>query len=75
MTAKGGEIARLVKAHGCGIVVEPGNADEMVKAIIRLSSNTVAAAVMGRQSRAMLDAKFTRRHAMARWKQVINRAV
>jgi len=75
VTAKGGEIARLVKAYDCGIVVEPGNADEMVTAIIRLSTDTAAATVMGRQSRAMLEAKFTRRHALASWKQVVDRAV
>ena len=75
VTAKGGEIARLVKAHDCGIVVEPGHVNDMVKAIIQLSTNTAAATGMGRQSRAMLEAKFTRRHALACWTQVVDRAM
>jgi colanic acid biosynthesis glycosyl transferase WcaI len=73
VTAKSGEIARLVKTYHCGIVVEPGDADGMVKAIIQLSTNTAAATVMGRQSRAMLEAKFTRRHALASWTKVVDR--
>jgi colanic acid biosynthesis glycosyl transferase WcaI len=73
ITAKDGEIARLVDTHHCGIVVEPGNSDELVKAISRLSSDSEATATMGRRAREMLEAQFTRRHAFERWQAVIDR--
>ena len=73
VTAKDGEIARLVKAHECGVIVEPGNADEMAKAIVHLATNDDARIRMGLRARAMLDAEFTRRHAFRRWRNVVNR--
>jgi glycosyltransferase involved in cell wall biosynthesis len=73
VTAKDGEIARLVKAHECGVIVEPGNADEMAKAIVHLATNADARIRMGLRARAMLDAEFTRRHAFRRWRNLVNR--
>jgi glycosyltransferase involved in cell wall biosynthesis len=73
VTAKDDEIARLVKAYDCGIVVQPGNGKEMANAIAHLSTDITGAAAMGRRARAMLDAKFTRRHAFQRWEQAIDR--
>ena len=61
VTAKNGEIANLVKAYGCGVVVEPGDSDELVKVITDLSSNVTARGIMGRHARAMLETNFTRR--------------
>lgn len=73
VTAKDGEIARLVKAHECGVIVEPGNADEMAKAIVHLATKDDARIRMGLRARAMLDAEFTRRHAFRRWRKIVNR--
>ena len=39
VTAKNGEIASLVRAYDCGVVVEPGNSDELAKVITDLSKN------------------------------------
>lgn len=75
VTSKKGEIARLVQAFDCGVVVEPGNADEMATAIVQLSNGHTSRADMGRRARAMLDAEFSRRRAFERWKNVINAAV
>jgi len=72
ITAKNGEIARLVETYRCGIVIEPGNSDELVKAISHLSSDIEGTAAMGRQARAMLEAQFTRRRAFQRWDAVID---
>ncbi len=73
ITAKDGEIARLVETHHCGMVVEPGNSDELVKAISQLSSDPEATAAMGRRAREMLEAQFTRRRGFERWSAVIDR--
>jgi colanic acid biosynthesis glycosyl transferase WcaI len=75
VTANDGEIAKLVKAYDCGIVAEPGNSDGMKKAIIQLSTNAAAATAMGRRARAMLEARFTRGHALKRWQEVVDRVV
>ena len=52
VTAKDGEIARLIKAHGCGLIVEPGNSEEMAKAILQLSTNDEARIGMDLRARA-----------------------
>jgi colanic acid biosynthesis glycosyl transferase WcaI len=75
VTAKDGEIARLIKAHDCGLVVEPGNSEEMAKAILQLSAKDEARIGMGLRARAMLDAEFTHRHAFRRWKNVVDTLV
>jgi glycosyltransferase involved in cell wall biosynthesis len=72
VTAKDGEIAELVKAHACGLIVEPGNADEMAKAILQLATKDDAKLTMGLRARAMLDGEFTRRHAFRRWRNVVD---
>jgi colanic acid biosynthesis glycosyl transferase WcaI len=64
---KDGEIARLVQQHGCGIVVAPGDGDALVDALRLLSNTPETISEMGRQSRAMLDAHFTRQQALQRW--------
>jgi colanic acid biosynthesis glycosyl transferase WcaI len=72
ITAKNGEIARLVSTYNCGIVVEPGDSDALASAIVRLSNNADETASMGRRARAMLEASFTRRHAFERWQSIFN---
>jgi colanic acid biosynthesis glycosyl transferase WcaI len=69
--AKNGEIATMVQQYECGVVVEPGNADALVNAILQLSNDTALRAGMGRQARAMLEAHFTRRQALERWRYLL----
>jgi glycosyltransferase involved in cell wall biosynthesis len=71
--ARDGEIARLVLQHGCGLVVEPGQADALAEAIVRLSTDPQLLAVMGARARAMLDENFTRRQALERWRDILDR--
>ena len=71
--AKNGEIAEMVEHYHCGIVVEPGDADALVNAI-QLRQDFTLRASMGRQSRAMLEAQYTRRQALERWRDLLQRA-
>jgi colanic acid biosynthesis glycosyl transferase WcaI len=71
ITARDGEIARLVKQHQCGIVIEPGSADALAEELKRLYSDKECVNDMGKKARAMLDAHFTRRRAFALWKEVL----
>jgi glycosyltransferase involved in cell wall biosynthesis len=72
--APDGEIARLVKEHECGIVIEPGHAAELADTILRLSTDRQSLVAMGRRARAMLEAHFTRRQALHRWRKVLAQA-
>ena len=74
LLSRNGEIASLVRAYECGVVVEPGNSDELARAISDLSSNVITREIMGRRARAMLKANFTRQHAFENWNRVFNRA-
>ncbi len=73
ITARDGEIARLVQHHQCGLVIEPGKADALAAALVRLSTDAQSLAVMGAGARTMLDANFTRRQAFERWRNVFDR--
>jgi colanic acid biosynthesis glycosyl transferase WcaI len=72
ISAKDGEIARLVEQHGCGLVIEPGNAQALAEALSRLSTDSERIADMGVRARAMLEAHFTRRQAFDRWREVLD---
>jgi colanic acid biosynthesis glycosyl transferase WcaI len=71
ITASDGEIARLVRQHGCGLVIEPGNGQALAEALILLSKSPPGVAEMGKRARAMLDDNFARRHAFARWQELL----
>src|SRR5260370_903475 len=67
ITARDGEIARLVREHSCGLVIEPGQTNTLAAALVQLSNDAPSLAAMGVRARAMLDARFTRRHAFDQW--------
>ena len=69
---KKGEIARLVKQHGCGIVIAPGDAEALVDALRLLSNAPEKVAEMGMRARTMLDAHFTRQKALQRWSSLLD---
>ena len=72
--ARDGEIARLVREHECGIVIEPGHAEELADTLLRLSTDQQSLVAMGSRARAMLEAHFTRRQALDRWRKVLTQA-
>jgi colanic acid biosynthesis glycosyl transferase WcaI len=67
VTAQDGELARLVRLHRCGIVVEPGNGEHLAAALRSFSADKCGLEDMGRRARTMLEAHFTRRQAFERW--------
>jgi glycosyltransferase involved in cell wall biosynthesis len=71
ITASDGEIAQLIRQHGCGMVIAPGRPEVLAEAIVSLSDDPVRTAQMGRRARAMLDRYFTRQHAFERWRDVL----
>jgi colanic acid biosynthesis glycosyl transferase WcaI len=71
ITARDGEIARLVRQHECGLVVEPGNGQALAEALINLCNDLARVTEMGKRARSMLDCQFTRQHAFARWEKLL----
>lgn len=71
LTGGRGEIAELVRTHGCGCVVEPGDGAGLARAIRQLAGDAALCAAMGRQARAMLEAHFTRELAFERWRALV----
>jgi colanic acid biosynthesis glycosyl transferase WcaI len=72
ITASNGEIARLVRQHACGVVIEPGNSPALADAIVYLAADRQRTAEMGRRARVMLDAHFSRRQALRRWQRALD---
>jgi colanic acid biosynthesis glycosyl transferase WcaI len=70
ITARDGEIARLVEQHACGLVIEPDRAQAMAEALTLLAADDARTTAMG--ARAKLEAQFTRRQAFERWRQLLD---
>jgi colanic acid biosynthesis glycosyl transferase WcaI len=69
---RNGELAQLVQEHGCGVVIEPGDAGALVGALWRLSNEPGTITEMGIRARKMLDAHFTRQKAFERWYSLLD---
>jgi len=67
-----GELGRLVQGHACGFTVAPGDSAALTAILQRLSHSHQTVAEMGSRARQMLDAHFTRRHALARWRSLLD---
>jgi glycosyltransferase involved in cell wall biosynthesis len=70
--ARNGEIGRLVEQHDCGLTIEPGDGAGLAESLMRLVADPPRAAEMGKRARAMLDQRFSRQRALARWQSVLS---
>jgi colanic acid biosynthesis glycosyl transferase WcaI len=75
VTACDGEVARLVRRHDCGVVVTPGEGELLAAALCRLREDPARLAKMGHHARTMLDAHFTRRYALERWRSLLEQVL
>jgi colanic acid biosynthesis glycosyl transferase WcaI len=66
-----GEIARLIAAHHCGTCVPVGDAEALAAAIVLLRNDPARRLAMGAAARHLLETRFERRLAMARWEAVL----
>ena len=69
-----GEIARLIERAKCEITVEPGNAEGLLEGIISLAGNRSLRSAMGERARLAFEREWSKCHALARWKRVIETA-
>ncbi|HUP61184.1 MAG TPA: glycosyltransferase family 4 protein [Thermoanaerobaculia bacterium] len=72
--ARDGELARLIDAHRCGVVVESGDGDALVRAIEWLAADRAEAKAMGARGRELYLARFAPAHAFAAWERVLEEA-
>lgn len=72
--ARDGELARLIEAHGCGLVVEVGDVEGLVRALETLAREPHEAVQMGLRGRELYLHRFAPRHAFAAWEQVLEDA-
>jgi len=67
-----GELAQLVRRNACGFAVAPGDSDALAATLRQLSETPQTVSEMGARARKMLDAHFTRRQGLARWRQLLD---
>ena len=68
-----GELGNLVRQYGCGFVVTPGDASALVAALQTMAGEAALVAAMGGRARQMLEAQFTRRQGLQRWRDLLDR--
>lgn len=71
ITAKDGEIARLVENAYCGVVIEPGLSSELASCIMLLRNDRTICEAMGKNARALIDERFSARRALATWSELL----
>jgi glycosyltransferase involved in cell wall biosynthesis len=70
VTHQRGEIARIIDAHGCGVVVEPGAGADLAARIAALADDRTLCLAMGQRARTALDAHFSQARALARFQEL-----
>jgi len=69
-----GEIARLLREHGCGLTVVQGDAEGLARAIRELRADPDRLRAMGERARAAFEREWDEPIALARWREVIDEA-
>jgi colanic acid biosynthesis glycosyl transferase WcaI len=67
-----GELGRLVQGNACGFAIAPGDSDALTAALRQLLDAPQTVSEMGMRARQMLDAQFTRRQGLARWRRLLD---
>jgi colanic acid biosynthesis glycosyl transferase WcaI len=68
-----GELGRLVQRNACGFAIAPGDSEALAATLRQVLNAPQAVLDTGDRARKMLDAHFTRRQGLARWRQLLNR--
>lgn len=68
-----GELGRLVQRNACGFAIAPGDSEALAATLRQVLNAPQAVLDTGGRARKMLDAHFTRRQGLARWRQLLNR--
>lgn len=66
-----GELARIIRAHDCGIIIEPGDGEGLARGIRELARDRDRARAMGRRARTLYEEEFAHSIAMAAWERIL----
>jgi glycosyltransferase involved in cell wall biosynthesis len=69
-----GELAEMVREHGIGIAIAPGDVTELVNGIRELAADRAKANEMGSRGRALYEQRFAPNVAMANWERILEEA-
>ena len=69
-----GEIAQLVEETKCGVTIESGDSEGLLSRIVDLARNPALMRAMGSRARSAFEARWEKRHALAKWQAVIDAA-
>jgi glycosyltransferase involved in cell wall biosynthesis len=75
VTEADGEIARLVRAHRCGVQIPPGDGVAFAEAVRRMASDPAGVRRMGQAARDAAIRVFSRRQALERWTEILDGAL
>jgi glycosyltransferase involved in cell wall biosynthesis len=67
----GSEVARSVVENDCGIVVGPGDADGLRRAILRLKADRALLSRLGQNARRAFEQRYTRRRALEEYSSLL----
>ncbi len=66
-----GDLARIIRRHDCGIIIEPGDGEGLAHCIRELARNRDRARAMGQRGRRLYEEKFAPSIALAAWERVL----
>jgi len=69
---RNGELGRLVQRHACGFAIAAGDSEALTATLRQLLNAPQTVSEMGSRARQMLDAHFTRRQGLARWRSLLD---
>jgi colanic acid biosynthesis glycosyl transferase WcaI len=69
--APDGELARIIRSHDCGFIIEPGDSAELARRIRELASDHPRARAIGARGRRLYEEEFAPAVALAAWERVL----
>jgi glycosyltransferase involved in cell wall biosynthesis len=69
--ASDGELARIIRAHDCGIIIEPGDGEGLARGIRELAHDRDRARATGWRARTLYEEAFAHSIAMAAWERIL----
>jgi colanic acid biosynthesis glycosyl transferase WcaI len=65
------ELAQLIKAYECGVVIAPGEDKKLADFLLEMMENPKKAASMGERARNMLEKRFSKKFALEAWTNLL----
>jgi glycosyltransferase involved in cell wall biosynthesis len=62
-----GDVARLIRGHGCGIAVQTEQSSQLAAELCKLRDDPQLVAAMGARARSLAESRFSSEHAVRDW--------